>query len=78
METIYVTFQIKPTAYCMSLGYEAKHYAIKCSSMDNAREAASDVSSIDGVSHLYINKCGRLKHKDTKVIMFGSYYEGEL
>lgn len=78
MNTIYVTFQIKPTAHCMSLRYKTKHYAIKCSSLNNAKEAASDIYGIDGVSRIYINKCGRLKHKDTKVILFGSYYEGEL
>lgn len=78
MNTIYVTFQIKPTEYCISLGYKTKYYAIKCGSMNDAREAASDVNSIDGVSHIYINKCGRLKHEDTKIILFGNYYAGEL
>lgn len=78
MKTIYVTFQIKPTEYCRSLGCKTKHYAVKCSSMATAQEAAADINSIDGISHIYINQCGRLRHKDTKVILFGRDYIGEL
>ena len=78
MKTIYVTFQIKKPPYCFAPTITTRYYAIKCSRMADAQEAASDVNSIDGVSHIYINKCGRLRHKDTKVILYGSYYIGEL
>lgn len=78
MKKIYVTFQIRPNNYFRLMGYQTKHYAIKCDNLDNALEAAADVYSLCGVSHIRINKCGRLRHKDTKVILYGSFYGGEL
>ena len=74
---IYVTFSIRPTDYVRSMGYENKYYAVKCDTMDNAMEAMSDINSIDGISYLRINKCGRIR-KDAKVILYGSNYIGEL
>lgn len=78
MRTIYVTFQIKEPPYLFAPTIVTKHYAIKCGNMNDAKEAAADIYSFDGVSYVYINKCGRLRHKDTKVILFGSNYGKEL
>ena len=79
MKNVYVTFQVKPTKFCQTmLGLKTKHYAIKCNNIKDAHEAASDVYGIDGISYLRINTCGRLRHKDTKIILYGSYYDGEI
>lgn len=78
MKPIYVTFQIKPTLYLMAMGYNTKHYAIKCSSMDDAYDAASDINSFCGVTYIRINKCGRLRHKDTIVMINGDNYDKKL
>lgn len=56
----YVTFQIKPSAYCRALGMETKKYAIECPDMESAQEVAADVNSLDGVTYLRINKSGKL------------------
>lgn len=78
MKTIYVTFQIKPTDLCKSLGIETKYHAIKCSSERDAQDAASDINSIDGVSYIRINTTGKLRRKDRKIILYGSNYIKEL
>ena len=78
MKNIYVTFQIKPSRYFQGLGFQTKHYAIQCANEQDAREAASNIYGLDGISYLTINKCGRLKHKDTKIIQYGSNYTAEI
>lgn len=78
MKTIYVTFHVKKQPYFMASTRISYFYAIKCSNISDAKEAASDVNSIDGVLYVRINKSGRLPHKNTKVILFGSCYESEL
>lgn len=79
MKAIYVTFQIKPTDFVKSLlGLKTSHYAIKCDNEKDAREAASDVYSIDGVTYIRINRRGRLRHRDTKILPYGINYDKEL
>lgn len=74
---IYVTFSIRPSKHIWPMEHTNRYYAIKCDTMDNAMEAMSDVKSIADISYLRINKCGRIR-KDAKVILYGSYYIGEL
>ena len=76
-QPIYVTFIFKPAPIFKAQGQKTVRFAIKCDTMKQAREAGADVNGIDGLSHLYINKCGRV-HKDSNVILYGSYYEGEI
>lgn len=78
MKTIYVTFQIRPTAYCKSLGCKTKHFAIECHDDAQALKAAADVNSLDGISYIRYNKCLRSRHKDIIVISFCSDYEKEI
>lgn len=74
MKTIYVTFQIKPTEFIsLLLGLKTEHYAIKCDNEEQALEAASDIYSFDGITYLRINRCGKLRHKDTKIIQYENY-----
>lgn len=70
-KTIYVTWIIRPTEFCRSIGYKTKHYAVKCDNENQAYEVISDVNAIDGVSYLRMNKCGRI-NKDAKVMLYGS------
>lgn len=57
----YVTFQIKPPRILRENGIATRYYAIECPSMDKTLEVASDIYSLDGISYLKINKCGRLR-----------------
>ena len=71
---IYVTYQIKPTAFVSAMtGEKTKYYAIKCNDYAQAVDIASDVNSLDGVTYVRINQCGHLKHKDT-IISDGNEY----
>lgn len=71
---VYVTYQEKPSAFVTAMtGAKTKYYAIKCHDYDQAREIATDVCSLDGVTYVRINQCGHLKHKDT-IITDGDEY----
>lgn len=77
MTMVYVTFIIRP-AGLLKFFYPTRHYAIKCKDMEQAEDAASDIYSFNGVSHIYFNKSGRLRHKDTKIIEYGTNYGKQL
>jgi hypothetical protein len=59
-----VTFQIR---FPKTIAKPTKYFAISCCNEKVAHDVASNIYSLDGISHIYINKCGRFKH-DTKVI----------
>lgn len=64
-KSIYVTCQVKPTAYVAAVtGQGTKRYAVKCNGELQAIGVANDLFSLDGVSYVKFNKCGRFKHKD--------------
>ena len=63
-ENVFVTFQIR---YPKTIAQPTKHFAIECRNEKVAHDVASNIYSLDGISHIYFNKCGRFKH-DTKVI----------
>lgn len=68
----YVTYQIKPTEFCRQLGHKTEYYAVRCTE-DNWREIASDINSLDGVTYIRLNKCGRL-HKGVKILEYGERF----
>ena len=73
---VYVTYQVRPSEYLrLVLGHETKKYAIECESESQAIEVASDVNSLDGVSYIYINRCGKLP-KGCKILKVknGEYF----
>lgn len=63
MKSVYVTFRLRRVEVSANGGLvmQAYRYAIPCTDINDAREVASDVYSIDGITHIYINKIGRLK-----------------
>lgn len=72
---LYVTYQIKPTSYVTAVtGRETEYHAIGCRDYDRAVAIASDVYSLDGVTYVRINRCGRLRHKDKVKITSGDEY----
>lgn len=73
MANLYVTFQIKPTFMGRALGIKTKYYAIKCETYDEATDVALDINSLDGVTYLRINKCGKLSRKDVKILPSNDY-----
>ena len=77
-KTIYVTFQVKPTEFCRAMGFKTLYFAIECHGEEQARAAAADVNSIDGVTYIRFNHCLRSRHKDLKVIHWASDYAREI
>lgn len=63
-ENVFVTFQIR---YPKTIAQPTKYFAIECCNEKVAHDVASNIYSLDGISHIYFNKCGRFKH-GTKVI----------
>lgn len=78
MKTHYVTFQVIPTDYLKGLGYKTKYYAVKCDNEKDTFECVSDLYGMEGLSYLRINNCGRLRHKNTKIIQYGKNYTVEI
>lgn len=66
---MYVTYQIKPTEFCRQLGHKTEYYAVRCTE-ENWREIAADINSLDGVTYIRLNKCGRIR-KDAKILNYG-------
>ena len=65
---MYVTFQFRPhPTVKYSFGVDTKKYAIKCETIDEAHEIMADVYSLDGVSYIRLNKCGKIP-KGPKVV----------
>ena len=71
---VYVTFRVGTTDYCKTLGYKPVRFAIKCQTMEQAKEAASTINGFDGISYLRINQNGRVKGEPVP-IAFGSDYD---
>lgn len=72
---IYVTFQSKPSLLAMAIGNcKTEYYAVKCSSKEQAIEIAQDAYSLEGYNYLHINSCGKLSHKDERIIMTAQEY----
>lgn len=67
---VYVTYQIKPTEFVRNLGYKTQYFAVRCKDEEDALEALMDLNSLDGVTYLRINKCGRIR-KDAKIVNYG-------
>lgn len=66
----YVTYQVKPTQFVReTMGIPTKYYAVRCTE-DNWREIAADINSLDGVTYIRLNKCGRIR-KDAKIVNYG-------
>ena len=64
---MYVTFQFRPSKYIATvMGVKTKKYAIECQTLDEAHEIIADVNSLDGISYIRLNKCGKLP-KGTKL-----------
>lgn len=58
----FVTFRIRPHIVLATLlGFKTKYFAVRCQSEQQAKEVASDVYSIDGISYLKIKKSKRLR-----------------
>lgn len=74
MKPIYVTFQIR---HPKVLGFPTKYFAVRCKSEDDAKCVASNVYSLDGISHIRFNKCGRFGHK-VKIFENSPRFEKEI
>lgn len=70
----YVTYKIVPTIFAMAVGIQTEYHAVECESESEAYEVASDVNSLDGISYLRVNKCGRI-NKQSKVITADEYWK---
>lgn len=75
---VYLTFILKPCKRLAEMGCDTIHFAIKAVDEMQAWDAASDIYSIDGLSHMRVNKCGRLHHKDVVIMKFGTDYEKQI
>lgn len=75
---VYLTFILKPCKLLQEMGCDTVHFAIKTADEMQAWDAASDIYSIDGLSYMHINKCGRLHHKDVVTMKFGTDYEKQI
>lgn len=75
--SIFVTFQFRPTPFAEQQGFKTEKYAVSTNTIDEAREIAADVYSLDGVSYLRINKCGKLT-KGTKTITYHKTNDGDI
>ena len=67
MKKIYVTFTVP------RLFQEDEKVAVRCESMEQAREVAQDANSLDGIKNIRLRKCG--KPKDRDVMSYDNYWE---
>ena len=71
---VYVTFQIR---YPKMFGFPTKYFAVRCKTEGEARDVASNVYSLDGISHIYFNRCGKFGHK-VKMIENSPNFESQI
>lgn len=69
MKTIYVTFAVP------HLFQEDEKFAVRCESMEQAKEVAQDAYSLDGIKNIRFRKCG--KPRDRYVMSYDNYWEYE-
>ena len=69
MKTIYVTFAVP------HLFQEDEKFAVRCESMEQAKEVSQDANSLDGIKNIRLRKCG--KPKDRDVMSYDNYWEYE-
>lgn len=69
MKTIYVTFSVP------HLFQEDEKFAVRCESMEQAKEVAQYANSLDGIKNIRLRKCG--KPKDRNVMSYDNYWEYE-
>ena len=67
MKKIYVTFTVP------RLFQEDEKVAVRCESMEQAREVAQDANSLDGIKNIRLRKCG--KPKDRDIMSYDNYWE---
>lgn len=67
---MYVTFQIAYHHFWQR--WKTVRYAVKCPNEKIALEVASDINSIDGISYLRLNRCGKI-NKNCRVISSEDY-----
>lgn len=68
---MYVTFNVRNLP---CFGGKIDRYAIKCKNIEQAKEIAADVYSIDGISYLRINEKSK-PHKNARVFDGNRYFE---
>jgi hypothetical protein len=69
MKTIYVTFSVP------HLFQEDEKFAVKCESMEQAKEVAQDANSLDGIKNIRLRKCGKPRNRE--IMSYDNYLEYE-